>query len=121
MTVSHQGTPRHTKKEELAAGTQPPAIPTLGRLKQEDDHHELKASLEHKGPHPTEAKTENMKYHAYGKAVWDWGRKGVKAPRSVGGLALLWRKLSHTVFLASLSSEHTQGCEEILWVQESNK
>ena len=44
----------------------------------------------------------------------------VKVPPSVGGLALPWRKLSHTVSLASLSSEHTQGCEEILWVQESN-
>lgn len=112
MTVSPGDTEEssgHTKKEELAARTQPPAIPTLGRLKQEDDHHELKASLEHKGPHPTEAKTENMKYHAYGKAVWDWGGKEGGKGASLSGRprSALEETVPHCVSGLSFIRTHT--------------
>lgn len=119
MTVSPGDTEegiRHTTKEKLGPGTLIPTILALGSLNQENDHHELKSSLGHIAkPYPTEAKTEKMKQHAYGKAVWDWRRKrGVSV--SVSGrsrlsmtiLSLLpWRKVSHTVSLASFSSGHT--------------
>lgn len=103
MTVSPGDTEDssgHTKKEGLAAGGHTPTIPTLGRLKQEDDHHELKASPGHTGPYPTSTMLVEKQYGT-GEG------RGVKEPPAVGGLALPWRKLSHTVSLASLSSEHT--------------
>lgn len=133
MTVSPGDTEegiRHTTKEKLGPGTLIPTILALGSLNQENDHHELKSSLGHIAkPYPTEAKTEKMKQHAYGKAVWDWRRKrGVSVSQSVGGLA--YPRLSSasscpgekcpTLCLWPLFHQGTQGCEEILCVQESN-
>lgn len=111
MTVSPGDTEDssgHTKKEELAAGGHTPTIPTLGRLKQEDDHHELKASPGHTGPYPTEAKTEKMKYHACGKAVWDWGRKrGEGASISGRPRSALEETVPHCVSGLSFIRTHT--------------